>query len=125
MAIITLNRYFDSASGVQKLVPGHYEGNCTGMVRFFHPLLTLLASSTRQELVAQIQYLKAENEILRNRLPKRVIATQVERARLVRLGLLVGTAIAQLVTIVKPKTFARWVRQSKESRPSSGLAGLG
>lgn len=50
------------------------------MVRFFHPLLTLLASSTHQELVAQIQYLKAENEILRSRLPRRVIATRAERA---------------------------------------------
>jgi putative transposase len=87
------------------------------MVRFFHPLLKLLASATHQELLAQVQYLKAENEVLRGRLPKRVIATRAERARLVRLGMLVGAAITQLVTIVKPETFARWVRQYKGIPP--------
>ena len=34
------------------------------MPRFFHPLILMLASLTRHELVRQIQYLKAENEIL-------------------------------------------------------------
>jgi putative transposase len=81
------------------------------MVRFFHPLLKLIASATHQELLAQVQYLKAENEILRSRLPRRVIVTRAERARLVRLGILVGAVIGQLVTIVKPRTLARWVRQ--------------
>lgn len=76
------------------------------MVRFFHPLLRLVASATHRELLAQVQYLKTENEILRRRLPKRVIVTRAERARLVRLGILVGAAIAQLVTIVKPNAFA-------------------
>lgn len=87
------------------------------MLRFFHPLLKLLASATHQELLAQVQYLKTENEVLRSRLPRRVIVTRAERARLVRLGVLVGAAITQLVTIVKPQTFARWVRQYKGIPP--------
>lgn len=80
-------------------------------------MLKLIASATHQELLAQVQYLKAENEVLRSRLPKRVIVTRAERARLVRLGILVGAAIAQLVTIVKPRTFTRWVRQYKGIPP--------
>ena len=34
------------------------------MVNIVHPILTLLASLTRQELAQQIRFLKAENEIL-------------------------------------------------------------
>lgn len=53
------------------------------MVRFFHPLLTLIASATRQELVAQVPYLNAETEILRSKPPRRVHVTRAERTRLV------------------------------------------
>lgn len=38
------------------------------MVNIVRPLLTLLASLTRQELAQQVRYLKAENEILRSKL---------------------------------------------------------
>ena len=34
----------------------------------------------------QIEYLKAENRILRSKLPKRITVTTAERARLVKLG---------------------------------------
>ena len=38
------------------------------MPRFFHPILKLLAASTHRELQQQLQFLKAENKILRSRL---------------------------------------------------------
>ena len=41
------------------------------MARFFHPLILMLASLGKSELARHIQYLKAENEILRAKLPKR------------------------------------------------------
>jgi putative transposase len=37
-----------------------------------HPLLSLLASVTRQELARQVRYLIEENKILRARLPERL-----------------------------------------------------
>ncbi len=40
------------------------------MARFFHPLLRVLASATHRELAAQVSYLKAENDVLRSKLPK-------------------------------------------------------
>ena len=40
------------------------------MHRFFHPLIKLLAIDDHDQLVAKIEYLKAENEVLRRRLPK-------------------------------------------------------
>lgn len=88
------------------------------MTRFFHPLVQLLASATQRELVAQIQYLKAGNQILRSRLPKRIVIAPAERARLVRLGMLVGATIVQLVTIVSPHTFRRWVCREKRGTPT-------
>jgi len=84
------------------------------MKNLYHNLLLLIAGSTQQELAAQIQYLKAENEILRARLPKRIRTTAQERIRLAKFGEKLGQAIYELVTIVKPKTFLLWIRDSKK-----------
>jgi len=79
------------------------------MAKFFHPLLLLLARSTDKEMARMLDYLKTENRILRSRLPKRVVCTPAERARLVKVGRPLGPAIKDLITIVTPRTFARWV----------------
>ena len=54
------------------------------MARFFHPLLTLIASATDRELAKYVQFLKEENKILRARLPERLVATDQEKRRLLR-----------------------------------------
>jgi len=77
-----------------------------------HRLLRVLAGSSRDELRRQVQFLKAENEILRSRIKGPVRVTKVERARLVRLGTPLGKAIRSLVTIVRPETFLKWVRDA-------------
>lgn len=56
------------------------------MTRLIHPLLVLIARATEKELVLYLEYLKAENRILRSKLPKRIEVTPAERDRLVRLG---------------------------------------
>ena len=84
------------------------------MARFFHPLIMVLARATESELVHYVEYLKGENRILRSKLPKRVLCTPAERARLVKLGATLGSAINQLITIVTPRTFARWASASKK-----------
>jgi len=89
------------------------------MARFFHPFLLLLANATHRDMVAQIQYLKAENAILRSKLPKRITVTPVERARLVKLGSKVRKFIGELITIVSPRTFLRWVAESKKETKAS------
>jgi len=78
------------------------------MTRLLHPLLYLLAQATEKDLVMHIEYLKAENRILRTKLPKRITVTTAERARLVKLGVRLGSGIKELITIVHPRTFARW-----------------
>ena len=78
-----------------------------------HPLLMLIARATGRDLVLYIEYLKAENRILRSKLPKRVNVTPAERAKLAKLGVRLGFAIKELITIVHPRTFARWISEGK------------
>ena len=86
------------------------------MKRFVHPLLLLLARATQKELVQMVEYLKAENRMLRSRLPKRIEATPAERAKLLKLGVRLGSKIKEVITIVHPRTFARWLIESRSGK---------
>ena len=79
------------------------------MPSVLHPLLLIFARVTHHELARMVQYLKVENAILRSKLPKVVQVTPRERTRLVKYGKAVGDKIKELVQIVTPRTFARWV----------------
>ena len=83
------------------------------MKKIIHPLLLLIAKATEKEATKYIEYLKAENRILRSKLPKRVVVTESEKATLIKLGEKLGTAIKELITIVHPRTFARWISEKK------------
>ena len=62
-------------------------------------LMLVIAKSTAKELARQISYLKAENQILRSRLPKRLSLSQLEKNRLVRFARNLGSALIELATI--------------------------
>lgn len=79
------------------------------MAAIVHPLLTLLASLTRQELAQQVTYLKAENAILRSKLPERITLSIQERRRPVRHSKKLGPRIKDLISIVSYSTFRRWI----------------
>ncbi len=85
------------------------------MASIIHPLLTLLASLTRQELARQIAYLKAENLLLRSKLPDRITLSNQERRTLLKHGRKIGPRIKDLITIVSYSTFRRWVRQLEDA----------
>ena len=88
------------------------------MVGLFRSLLLVIAGASQKELARQIRYLKVENQILRSKLPARVTITPAERQRLIKFGAKLGKALRQLVTIVSPGTFLRWIREAnKQSRP--------
>lgn len=85
------------------------------MSSFRHnPLLAFLVHMTQSVLLRQIAYLKAENQVLRSRLPKAVQTTPAERSLLVRLGSPLGSAIQELLGICHYKTFLRWVREERD-----------
>src|SRR5262249_25005734 len=80
----------------------------------FQPLLVLLAKLTDQAvahqlktMAQQLQFIKADNDLWRARLPKRIVVTARVRRRLIRLGKPLGPAIKDLITIVTPATLAR------------------
>jgi putative transposase len=92
-------------------------------------LLVFIANLTDQAVARQLkqsarqlQFAKAENEQLRARLPDRIVVTPRERRRLIRLGKPLGTAIKDLITIVSPATFQRWLREEKTGK-KPGKAG--
>jgi len=75
----------------------------------FQPLLCLIAGSSDNQLAKQIEYLKAENQILRKHLGKCVKLEEAEKRLLVKLGQTVGKGIAALLNVVKYETYRRWV----------------
>ncbi len=83
------------------------------MAKIFHPLLALIASATNNELAKYIEYLKEENKVLRARIPGQIHTTKPERERLIKFGKAIGRAIEELITIVSPSTFYRWLRDGE------------
>ena len=74
--------------------------------RYSSRFLFLLARSTADDLQKQVEFLKAENEMLRKRVPRqRIFLKADERAQLLKLGTELGPSIRQLVTIVDYSTF--------------------
>lgn len=82
----------------------------------FNSLLLVMAGATQRELARQVRYLKIENEVLRSKLPQRITVTPKERQRLLKFGAKLGSAIRQLVTIVAPSTFLRWIREEQRAK---------
>ncbi len=83
---------------------------------FMHPLLALIANATEAELAKYVEFLKVENQILRDRLPKRIETTEAERDKLIKVGRPLGHKVKQLISIVTPRTFLRWVQAEEEAR---------
>ena len=99
------------------------------MKTIFHPLLVVLANLTDnvtahqlKAMACRLQFLKAENEQLRARLPKRIVVTARERRRLIRLGKPLGAAIKDLITIVTPATFCVGSARTWPGRSQARLA---
>ena len=89
------------------------------MKSWFSPLLFMLASSSEGYLRRQIEFLKAEVEMLRKRVPKkRIFLDNEEKERLLNLGEAIGPKISKLITIVHPRTYQRWLeRKSRGEKP--------
>ncbi len=88
----------------------------TNVKWFMHPLLALIANATESELAKYVEYLKVENQILRDRLPAKIDTTEAERDKLLKVGKPLAGKIKQLISIVTPRTFQRWVQADWEAK---------
>jgi len=81
-----------------------------------HPwqlLSVILAGMLNEQQQSVIEYLKAENQILREQLgPKRIRLNDDQRRRLALLGKATGrNALSEICSIVTPDTILRWHRK--------------
>jgi putative transposase len=83
-------------------------------------LWLVLATAGDRKLAQTVEYLKAENAILRTKLPKRITLTDQEKNRLVKFGSKLGPAIRSVITIVSPRTFLRWLTNEDRSGERRG-----
>lgn len=93
------------------------------MAKIFHPLLALIASCTDRELAKHVQFLKEENKLLSKRIKGEVHTKPEERQRLLEFGKGLGRAIEELITIVSPGTFYRWLREEQGGRKTPNPKG--
>jgi putative transposase len=95
----------------------------TRMPAIFHPLLALIASAADRQLARYVEFLKADNKILRTRVKGQAHTKPDERRRLLQFGKALNQAIEELITIITPATFYRWIRDENEpetKRPKGG-----
>ena len=75
-------------------------------------LLAYVRGGVNQELLFQIEYLTAENRILRTKLPARLRLSDTERATLAEIGKRLGRkALKEIASIAKPDTILAWYRK--------------
>jgi putative transposase len=98
------------------------------MSRIFHPLFYILFSPSKQELIRDVHFLKAQTQRLRNRLPKKIRTTPEERRELVKAAQGISKeTLRELVSIVTPATFMQWMnadnKPKSNKKPSSRKPG--
>ena len=88
------------------------------MDRLIFPLLALAAQYFRPRYNAQLSILNAQLRMLRNRIDaSRIVPTPEEKAELLRLGAMMDHDVGDAMRIVQPKTYRRWLRESRNETP--------
>ncbi len=80
---------------------------------WFYTVWMALTGNFEQYMTAVSEYRRVETEIYRSRFGKKFMTTPEERRRLLEAGLSLGDGIKDVITIVQPETFQRWIRNSK------------
>jgi putative transposase len=87
----------------------------------FQEFLALIGRMVHGQLVKQIQYLKAENQVLRSKLGRCVNLKACEKRRLVKFGLPLGGSIKDFMSIASYTTFRKWVNEGIHAKARKKL----
>ena len=75
-------------------------------------LLTYVSGLVNQELLLQLEYLAAENRILRAHLPNLLLLTNGQRSTLAEIGKRLGRkGLEKVATAARPETILGWFRK--------------
>ena len=75
-------------------------------------LLAYVTGLVNQELLLQVEYLVAENRILRAHAPRRLRHSNEERSTLAEIGRRLGRkGLAKVALVAKPETILGWFRK--------------
>ncbi len=78
-------------------------------------IIAFLAALFGDQLACQIEFLRCENRILRQRIPnQRIIPTPRERYELLKFGKPLGGNLENIISIVRYDSFRRWLRLEKD-----------
>ena len=92
------------------------------MSHWFYAVVHLLMEANAARRDARIRFLKAQVDILRRKLGgNRVIPSPDDRIRLLAVGGELKHEVRDVIGIVTPKTYARWVIEQKEGRPPKAV----
>ena len=84
------------------------------MERLFFPVLSLALQWFRPRYNAQLQFLEAQIRILRSRVDaSRIVPTPKEKAELLRIGASLDHDVSEVMHVVLPETYRKWVRQAR------------
>jgi len=87
------------------------------MLRWIYVLAHLLTEAGAARRDARIRFLKAQVEILRRKLGgNRVIPSPDDRARLLAIGQELNHNVADVISIVTPQTYFRWLEELRTGR---------
>src|SRR6476646_7271708 len=89
-------------------------------------ILAYVTGTVDQELLARIEYLAAENRILKAQLKGRLKLSDAERATLAEIGHRLGRkALAEVATVARPDTILAWYRKLVARKFDGSKAGRG
>lgn len=84
------------------------------MERLFFPDLSLALQWFRPRYNAHLQFLEAQIRILRSRVDtSRIVPTPQEKAELLRIGASLDHDVSEVMHVVLPETYRKWVRQTR------------
>lgn len=83
--------------------------------KLYVAFLMRLAQFTECEMAKVVQFQKEENQFYRGQLPARLRLTPQQRQRLLKYGKPLGKKLDEVITIVSPRTFARWASGETKS----------